>query len=122
WKIDHGSQYGEPLRVHRDDRSFPRASDFGLTAERVRAMPYSFVILRDPVDRFLSIYFDKVVGPGQHRFIPLRKTLVDGHGLMEAPQTVADHRHNCHILARWIARNLIGPSELRRDPHWRPQA
>lgn len=122
WKIDHGAQYDEPLRVHRGDSAFPRATDFGYTAETVRRMEHSFVILRDPVERFLSLYFDKVIGPGAQRFIPLRRVLAEGYGLDPQPRTLAGHRRNTLILADWIARNLSGPSELRRDPHWRPQA
>lgn len=122
WAIDHKAPHGEPLRVHRDDKLFLRATAHGYSENEIRGKPCAFVILRNPVDRFLSLYFDKVIGAGQFRFIPLRKTLVEGYGLLADPASVADHRHNCEVLIRWIARNLGGPSELRRDPHWRPLA
>lgn len=122
WRIDHQADHGEPLRVHRDDSRFLRASAHGYAEADIRTKPAAFVILRNPVDRFLSLYFDKVAGSGQNRFIPLKKILVDHHGLIAEPATAMDHRRNCHILIRWIGHNLIGPSELRRDPHWRPQS
>lgn len=122
WRIDHDSDHDDALRIHRNDRDFPKAGQLGYTMEQIRTMEYSFVILRDPVDRFLSLYFDKILGPGAARFIPLRQVLLDGYGLIPDPSTLDEHRTNCHILLRWLETNLKGKSELPRDAHWLPQA
>src|SRR5690554_6581898 len=76
WKIDFQSDYADPTRVHDEDRVFARASDNSYTAKTIRENPYSFTVLRNLVDRFLSLYFDKVIGEGYRRFVPLKKVLV----------------------------------------------
>lgn len=122
WRIDHGADHSDALRIHRSNSEFPKAGELGFTMEQIRTMDYSFVVLRDPVDRFLSLYFDKVVGPGAARFIPLRRVLIDNHGLIAFPTDPDQHRKNCHILIRWLCRNLSAESELPQDMHWLPQS
>lgn len=122
WRIDHGRDHDNALRIHRNNRDFPKAGQLGFTVEQIRTMEYSFVILRHPVDRFLSLYFDKITGPGANRFIPLRQVLLDNHGLIPAPSSIDEHRKNCHTLLRWLDMNLNGTTELQKDPHWVPQA
>ncbi|MBI1171617.1 hypothetical protein GC209_09460 [bacterium] len=121
WRLDHGEDYANPPRIHEKTRSFARAAQFGLTVDEVRAEPYCFVVLRNPVDRFLSLYFDKVVGEGYRKFVPLRAVLRDNHGLKVEAASPAEHRANCHILIDWIEENLTRPNEIGRDPHWTPQ-
>lgn len=121
WRLDHGTNYANPPRIHEKTRDFARAADFDLDLAAVRAEDYSFVILRDPIDRFLSLYSDKVVGEGYRKFVPLRRTLHDHHGLHVEPKTPEDHRRNCHILIDWIEENLSQGNEIGRNPHWTPQ-
>ena len=122
WRIDHGRDHADALRIHRNNRDFPKAGQLGYTVGQIRTLDYSFVILRDPVERFLSLYFDKVMGPGANRFIPLRQVLLENHGLIPHPTGIDGHRANCHTLLRWLELNLAGESELRRDAHWVPQS
>jgi hypothetical protein len=107
--------------VHDDDNAFPRASDHGYSEAQIRQNEYAFTIFRNPVDRFLSLYFDKVAGLGQMRFVPLREVLIEHHKLLPDPVTLREHWRNCMILLDWLEMNLHGDSELPHDPHWTPQ-
>ena len=122
WRLDNGSNNPDPKRIHDRDTNFARASDFGLTTEELRREEFNFVVLRNPVDRFLSLYFDKVVGAGYKHFVPLRKVLQENHGLNVAATTAAEHLANCKILIEWIDHNLQTVNELERDSHWTPQS
>lgn len=121
WRIDHGRDHEDALRIHRYNHLFPKAGQMGRAIEQIRQMPYSFVILRNPVDRFLSLYFDKVIGPGAERFVPLRRVLLEGYGLIPDPADIEEHRANCHVLLGWLDKSLNGDAELPRDTHWAPQ-
>ncbi len=121
WQLDHGESYINPPRVHERTRDFARVSQFNLSIDEVRAEEYCFVVLRDPIDRFLSLYFDKVVGDGYRKFVPLRAILRENHALEVEPASPADHTRNCHILIDWIEENLSKGNEIGRDPHWTPQ-
>lgn len=121
WKLDHqGDSHPNPKRVHDSDADFARASFFGHSRESVRLSNYAFTVLRNPVERFLSLYFDKVIGDGYRRFVPLRETLVRDFDLDPTASDVTGHRRNCVILIDWISENLKGNTTMVRDPHWTP--
>lgn len=121
WQLDQGAGHGNPIRVHDSDDQFLRASELGLSVEEISARRAVFTVLRNPVERFYSLYTDKVVGRGHARYVPLRASLVKNHGLNPDANTVEAHRENCEILIEWIARNLKTPQEIDNDPHWTPQ-
>ncbi|MGV8986512.1 MAG: sulfotransferase family 2 domain-containing protein [Cypionkella sp.] len=121
WRLDHGEDYVNPPRIHERTRDFARVAQFNLTLDEVRAEAFSFVVLRNPIDRFMSLYFDKVVGEGYRKFVPLRAVLRDNHGLDVEAATPSEHLRNCHIMIDWIEENLAKPNEIGRDPHWTPQ-
>ena len=121
WRLDHGESYANPPRIHERTRDFARLDQFGLTVDEVCTEPYCFVVLRNPLDRFLSLYFDKVIGDGYRKFVPLRSTLRDNHSLNVDAKTPQDHTRNCHILIDWIEANLSTGNEMGRDVHWTSQ-
>ena len=121
WRLDHGQMYDNPPRIHDRTDAFARAAQFNLTVDQIRAEEHCFVVLRNPVDRFLSLYFDKVVGEGYRQFVPLRAVLQAHHGLNVDAATPAEHLRNCNILIDWLEENLAKPNELGRDSHWTPQ-
>lgn len=121
WRLKTGSAHACPLRVHDDDDAFKRASDLGLSASQIATEAHAFTVIRKPVDRFLSLYFDKIVGPGRRKFVPLAQALIDDHGLIEQPQTVAEHQQNLLITISWLQENLRRPGPLQNDAHWTPQ-
>jgi hypothetical protein len=120
WRLDHGQAYHDPKRIHDVMEGFARASAFGLDEAAIRAEEHAFTILRNPVDRFLSLYFDKVVGSGWEKYVPLRAVLMR-HGLNPEAQTPEEHRRNVMIMIDWIEVNLAGENELPREAHWTPQ-
>ncbi|WP_299751762.1 sulfotransferase family 2 domain-containing protein [uncultured Tateyamaria sp.] len=122
WKLHTGSQFQNPLRIHVVDKDLPRASDFGLTSAHIRNEDYAFTVLRNPVDRFYSLYTDKVVGPGHKMYVPLRSILADKYGLDVSASSLTAHTKNCSILIEWIAENLQSEKDIAKEAHWTPQA
>jgi len=120
WRLDHGQTFHNPKRIHDVMDDFARASAFGLDDVAIRAEEHAFTILRNPVDRFLSLYFDKVVGSGWQKYVPLRATL-QRHGLNVEAATPEEHRRNCMIMVDWLEVNLSDGNELPREAHWTPQ-
>lgn len=92
------------------------------TAEPIKAVwsngsKTAFVIVRNPVDRFLSLYFDKVLDNACHiskKFTRLR--LIDPN-----PVTITDHQRNCAQVLGWINSTLNGGALDKPNFHWRPQ-
>lgn len=121
WRLEHGADHAVPLRVHDDDSQFLRADALGLTAADIRAEAHAFTVLRNPVDRFFSLYTDKVIGPGWQKYVPLREVLT-GHGLDPEADTVPGHQTNCEIMIDWLARNLKDEVDLPKEAHWTPQS
>lgn len=121
WRIDYGMAHHSPLRVHDNDDDFPRADDFDYTEEMIRRNPYAFTVFRNPADRFLSLYFDKVIGGGHQKFVPLRQILIDFYDVTPEPKTLKGHKRNCMILLDWIEMSLHREAEIPPDPHWTPQ-
>lgn len=121
WQLRTGGAHPNPLRVHNDDGLFRRASDLGLTVEQIAAEQFAFTVIRHPIDRFLSLYFDKIVGSGRTMFVPLAQVLERGHGLNPAPTSLDDHQANLLITINWLRDNLARGIDLEPDAHWTPQ-
>lgn len=122
WRLEHGTPHADQLRIHDADEGFLRASALGLSREAILAEEHAFTIVRNPVDRFFSLYADKVIGEGHRNFVPLRKVLQESHGLDVEAQTPAEHSRNCEILADWLERNLREKIDLKPESHWTPQS
>jgi hypothetical protein len=122
WYLNFESYHPNPIRVHDDDDKIPRASDFYQDANFIRNEAMAFTIVRNPVDRFLSLYFDKIIGSGRTLYVPLAKILIERHGLIERPTTISEHHYNLEIASSWIKRNLIDRAELPSEAHWTPQS
>lgn len=122
WRLEHSSGYSTPLRIHDADEKFLRVSDLGLTIEDIAKEDFAFTVIRNPVDRFFSLYTDKVIGEGHKNYVPLRAVLTTKYGLNIKPVTIEDHTRNCEILVSWIQRNLTDEIDLQKDAHWTPQS
>ena len=118
--LDHGSEHEDAAFIHRHEDEIPRATHVPVDA--VRDSAYGFVVVRDPVDRFLSFYFEKVYGTGPHSFPHIRRKLIAETGFDGSPGLdAAGHRQNARLLINWIARNLDDETDLASNPHWRRQ-
>lgn len=122
WQLENNAAHGNGLRIHDDDSYFQKADALGLTADQIAAREHAFTIVRNPVDRFFSLYSDKVIGQGHMRFVPLRKVLKENHGLRPDVTSIDGHRANCEIMINWLTRNLEAPQEIENDAHWTPQS
>jgi hypothetical protein len=121
WTLQHDSVHSNPKRIHEYDGKMPRASTFALTTEDLALEEHAFAVVRNPVDRFYSLYTDKVVGAGHKMYVPLRKILLDKYGLNASPVTVDDHTRNCEVLIDWLAQNLENEIDHPKEAHWTPQ-
>lgn len=121
YALDHGGDHPEGDSVHSADEDLCRAGPD--MAQAISASPYAFTVLRDPVERFLSLYFDKIYGTGPNNFSDIRQTLAEETGLDLSPELgTAEHRDNALKLITWVERNLDGKTEEAINPHWRRQS
>jgi len=116
WVLDHDTPYSS------DDKAFPHAlHSQDLTHEEL-AETVSFFVIRDPIARFFSLYFDKVIGKPENRFpfitdiLSERRVFHDGEGL-----TPEQHRENCMSLLGFISARLRGLTKGPINPHWNKQ-
>jgi hypothetical protein len=121
WAIQNGSYHPNPVRVHDDDKDFLRANDLDIDPQSIAREPLAFTVVRNPIDRLLSLYFDKLVGKGKESYVPLAHVLIEKRGLDPLPATLSSHQHNIEILIDWLEENLSDEIDLPRDAHWTPQ-
>lgn len=89
----------------------------GYTNADVMATPARFVVIRNPIARFTSLYFDKAMGKDhaiKHRLI--RNKIIDPKAT-----DLETHQENCFRLLHYIKQTLDGAPDRRPDWHWRPQ-
>ncbi len=80
--------------------------------------PARFIVIRNPISRFTSLYFDKAMGADhaiKHRLIRNKIIDPDVGGNLEA------HQENCYRFLYYIKQTLDGAPDRRPDWHWRPQ-
>lgn len=122
WHIASGEPYANPLRIHDSDALVPRSDTVVEDYASIRREPLAFSVLRNPVDRFLSLYLDKVVGAGRSNFVPLFDTLVALGRIKPNPTSLSDHHANLFSLVDWLEENLSGDKSFQRNAHWTPQS
>ncbi|MEE9455501.1 MAG: sulfotransferase family 2 domain-containing protein [Paracoccaceae bacterium] len=118
--LDKGQQHLSGNEIHGADVLVrARAKD----VDKIRQSGYAFAVIRDPVDRFLSLYFDKIYGDGPRNFPHYRDMFAAEIGLdLTRGLNAEAHRENCQRLIDWIGKNLSFLTEKPVNPHWRPQA
>ena len=121
YALDHGDGHHDGDDVHRNDADFLRAGPDDTA--KINASPYAFTVLRDPVQRFMSLYFDKIYGDGPNAFHDIRLKLAADIGLdMNRALDVSGHTENCLKFIQWLESNLNGETEYEVNPHWRRQS
>lgn len=119
WFLDHDAPHPAGDRIHDRPEDLLRADD--LDPAFIRASRFRFTVLRDPADRVLSLYLDKLWGDGPGSFLDLRARLVRERGLDLDPGLDAEgHGRNLERLLPWLAADLGRPG-AEVNPHWRPQ-
>ena len=120
YTLDHDKVHPDPSRIH-DYRDMLERAD-RTPRWMIRRSPYAFTVIRNPVDRFVSFYFDKIHGDGPQNFKDLRQELSKSIGLsLDKLLDASGHQANCHLLLDWITLNLAHETDHPVNPHWRPQ-
>lgn len=121
YHLNYGHVNADPISVHDDPPVIPWALD--TSNEDITNSPYAFVIVRNPVKRFMSLYFDKLYGlPRNAERAGLRGYFIE-NGLVD-PEAGTDpvrHRDNCMRSIQWIGQNLKGLTDQEKNFHWKPQ-
>lgn len=109
---------GLPARPDKEALLRPQ----GVDNAALREAQGTFIVIRDPYRRFLSLYFDKVLGtPGQ----PLHAIgkVVRRRGLIDeaAGASVRGHRRNCRRVLEFIEHTMQPGTRARLNPHWQVQ-
>ncbi len=119
--LDHDEPHPDAVNIHAYPDDLLRATEVPL--DTVCESAHAFMVVRDPVDRFFSLYFDKIYRNGPQNFPRIREVLVAQEGLDIRPGIDAGrHRQNCLIMIDWLARNHAGETDMPVNPHWRRQA
>ncbi|MEO0387752.1 MAG: sulfotransferase family 2 domain-containing protein [Pseudomonadota bacterium] len=123
WQIDTGAPHqtadGIGTEIHRFDSQLPRGDR--VTLDWVTASEHAFCIIREPIDRILSLYWDKMHSNRDPAWRWFRERLSRVEGFVEVPESAADHAGNCLIMVDFIRANLRGETDVRLNNHWRPQ-
>jgi len=119
--LDHDQLHPDSGRIHSHPDDFLKAD---LVPRRdIRDSPYLFAVVRDPVDRFLSLYFDKIADPENRFDEGMRRRVTKAAGLdTSADLDLAGHHANCLKTLDWFGRNLDGKDEGKPNPHWQRQS
>ncbi|MFT4716889.1 MAG: hypothetical protein ACI8YI_001416 [Paracoccaceae bacterium] len=119
--LDHDQVHPFSKRIHSHEADFIKAK--AIPHQVLAASHYVFCAVRDPVDRFLSLYFDKLSDPENPRDKWMRKLFIDEAGLRPVENLNAKaHRVNCMKALNWIDQNLAGKTEASTNPHWQRQS
>ncbi|MBL4872106.1 MAG: sulfotransferase family 2 domain-containing protein [Rhodobacteraceae bacterium] len=119
--LDHAEEHAAGIDIHSNPDDLVRANSGD--EETIRQSPYAFAVLRNPADRFLSLYFDKIYGDGPNNFADIRSHLANEIGLDLTSGIDANvHHENCNRFIDWLALNLSFKTEVPVNPHWRRQS
>lgn len=119
--LDHDVQHPDAARIHSHDDEFVKAALVPLWI--MRKSPYVFTVIRNPVDRFLSLYFDKIANLSNPFDRGLRERVIENAGLVISEDTdLAGHQDNCLRTLHWLERNLSGETSGKANAHWRRQS
>lgn len=119
--LDHANEHTAGDFIHANPQDLKRAKVGDL--EAIKNSPFAFTVLRDPVDRFTSMYFDKIYGDGPQRFKKERLYLEKEIGLdLTRNLDVTMHRQNCNKLIVWVEKNLKHKTDRTTSFHWKRQS
>jgi hypothetical protein len=121
YQLDNGHAYPQPNKIHADGDALARASEFGLTHQDIAKEEHAFIIMRHPTSRFLSLYFDKVVGSGSGGFKRMNRQLAKKRDFDAGADTVLGHFKNCIALADVLERGMQDEQYLPPNGHWAMQ-
>jgi len=119
--LDHADEHAAGIDIHSNSHDLVRAKT--REEEAIQQSPHAFTVLRDPDDRFLSLYFDKIYGDGPNNFAEIRAYLAEEIGIdLTRDLDVVGHRENCNRFIDWLALNLSFKTDVPVNHHWRRQS
>ncbi|NOX39053.1 MAG: sulfotransferase family protein [Alphaproteobacteria bacterium] len=118
--LDHDAMHPKAARIHAHDEDFVKADL--IPREIIKGAPGLFAVIRDPVDRFLSLYFDKIANQQNQFDAGMRRRVSKAAGLDLEHDDLATHRENCLKTLAWFSRNLDTKNAGKPNPHWQRQS
>ncbi|MHA1127540.1 MAG: sulfotransferase family 2 domain-containing protein [Alphaproteobacteria bacterium] len=127
--LDHKVEHPAGKAIHsKTDEDLVRAKPGD--DDVISQSPYAFAVLRDPVGRLVSLYFDKIYGHGPNKlgtgpknFGEVRRYLISEVGLDLNHGLDADaHRQNLNLFIDWLDLNLSHKTDYEVNSHWRKQS
>lgn len=118
YALDHGRQHPTPEGIVQDNclRYATR------TAAELKD-GVNVIVLRDPVARFFSLYFDKVWNDEAGAFPWITARLRRSRVFHEGPKLrLGAHRDNCRKLLGFLRKRFDEQPLNALNPHWRPQS
>lgn len=107
--------------IHQDESQLLRAEAIDLPV--IKQSPYVFMVIREPIDRFLSLYYEKIYGKEIGSMDWFRKSVGKEIEINFDPDlTLLQHQENTLKLIKWIGKNLRGETNVFKDFHWRKQS
>lgn len=114
--LDHGKPYSQ------QEADYPKSLHSRALTREELMREVSFFVVRDPVARFFSLYFDKVVGTPENRFEFITEKLRTHRIFHEGPElTLEQHRENCMSLLGFLGVRLRRNNGQKINPHWSQQ-
>jgi hypothetical protein len=81
------------------------------------------VVIRDPIKRFISLYYDKLYTRPEARGKFSLGNYFEDSGLIDRDigNDLENHRQNCVRTINWIKQNISGQTDQKVNWHWVPQ-
>lgn len=119
--LDHDAQHNSGTRIHAHSKDFVKGDVVPVWL--IKKSPFHFTVIRDPIDRFLSLYFDKIANVENHFDTGMRERIRDGGALLSVQDDdLEGHRENCLRSLNWLGKNLSGETKGTINPHWARQS
>lgn len=118
--VNHNYRYFDVAQIHASRNAFLQLHGTELDARALNAYyrlsPEVFTIVRDPLRRFVSAFYEKILIGGDPGYNALRDLLTSVHNIDLSPE--ADRAQSCLSFAKWLA-SLKDQGQI--DAHFRPQ-
>ena len=107
--------------IHQDESKMIRAE--AIDIRNIEKSPYVFIVMRNPFDRFMSLYYEKIFGRGAGSMDWFRISVGQDIGMNFSDELpLANHQENALKLIGWLDKNLNNKTEVFKDFHWRRQS
>jgi hypothetical protein len=118
YHLDNDALHPDADNIHKYPKLFSRARY--VPEADIAASSHAFTVIRDPVDRYLSLYFDKIlVGDGSEVWDLLAEELqLERQPGLDA----AGHLRNCEKIIPWLEDNLAYNNDFPINHHWKRQS